>query len=185
MAEKLVAENSKMEGTGVGVSQWGGENMAEIETVQADTRETWASDRRKAAMAARLLACCLGIEAEPAFDITGEASSKYQRSRPYGMGDCVFKDTWDVSSDEELGRFQILLVDEHGNILAESAQTYLLGHTMGLLERLPVRLSPNAPQWLKDALGEPSPREGRATGDMRRDAPGCLRPVTTQPASTA
>jgi len=130
--------------------------MTEALTVQAEAREVWASDRRKAAMAARLMVCCLGIPAEPGFSLSAPGGGRMS-GRPYAMGECVFKDAWDVAPDAECGRLELLLVDEHGNILAKSGQTYPLGHALDLLARLPLGLSPHAEDWLKDALGERGP----------------------------
>ena len=89
--------------------------MTETLTTDAEVRQVWASDRRKAALAARLLACCLGIQARPGFDLTGEQRGGPQRSKAYAMGECVFKDAWDVSPEEECGRLELLLVDEEGS----------------------------------------------------------------------
>ena len=143
--------------------------MAEILAVESDAREVWARDRRKAALAARLLACCLGIPAEPGFDLAGQDRGGYQRTRPYAMGECVFKDASDDSPDEECGRLQLLLVDEHGNVLAQSKETHPLGNALDLLERLPLRVSPHADGWLKNALGEPGPAAARPS-------PGAAQP---------
>ena len=143
--------------------------MAESETVQIKTEEIWAGDRRKAAMAARLMACCLGIQARPGFDLTGEQRGGYQHSKVYAMGECVFKDAWDVSpEEEEFRRLELLLVDEEGNILAKSEQHYTLGHALDLLERLPLRVSPHANNWLKNALGEPGPATARPSSGATR-----------------
>ena len=139
----------------------GGVNMEEVATVQMEVKEIWASDRRKATMAARLMACCLGIQAEPGFDLNGLEEGTSSRRTPYAMGDCVFKDAWDVSTGEECGRLELLLVDEKGNILAKSKETHALGHALDLLERLPLRASPHAEEWLRNALGEPGPAAAR------------------------
>ena len=56
-------------------------------------------------------------------------------------------------------------MDEEGNALAESAGAFRIGQALDLLGKLPLRLSPHADRWLKDALGEPGPREGRAAGN--------------------
>jgi len=137
--------------------------MAEVSTVESEASAVWASDRRKAAMAARLMACCLGIQARPGFDLTGEQRGGHQRSKAYAMGECVFKDAWDASPEDESGRLELLLVDEEGNILAKSEQNYQLGHALDLLERLPLRVSPHADEWLKNALGEPGPATARTS----------------------
>jgi len=143
--------------------------MAEVSTVEGETREVWASDRRKAALAARLMVCCLGVPAEPGFNLGALGQGKSSRRRPYAMGECVFKDAWGVSPDEECGRLRLLLVDEQGNILAKSEQTYTLGHALDLLERLPLRVSPHADNWLRNALGEPGPAAARPS-------PGAAQP---------
>ena len=131
--------------------------MSETLTTDAKVGQVWASDRRKAALAARLMVCCLGIQAEPGFNLGEPGEGKSSRRTPYAMGECVFKDAWDLSPDEECGRLQLLLVDEKGNVLARSKETYTLGHALDLLERLPLRVSPHADDWLKNALGEPGP----------------------------
>ncbi len=132
--------------------------MEEKSTVQTDAREVWASDRRKVAMAAKLMTCCLGIPVEPGFDLTGPANGDFQGQKPRDLGECVFKDAWYVGPADECQQLQLLLVDEKGNILVRSRGAYYLGHAMDLVDRLPLRLSPHADDWLKDALGEPGPK---------------------------
>ncbi len=50
--------------------------------------------------------------------------------------------------------YQILVVDEEGNALAESKELFQIERALELLGNLPLRLGPYADQWLKDALGE-------------------------------
>ncbi len=143
--------------------------MEESSTVQAKEKEAWARDRRKAALAARLMTCCLGIDARPGFDLGAEQAGRRQRSKPYGMGDCVFKDAWEADVEDESGRLELLLVDEHGNILAQSEGNFTLGRALDLLERLPLVVSPHADDWLKNALGEPGPATVRPPGAVQND----------------
>jgi hypothetical protein len=113
-------------------------------------------------MAARLMWCCLGIQAEPAFDVTDPngADTPNVKAEPYGIG--LFKNAFDFSADGEKVELQLLIADEKGLIKAESKQFFPLGHRLDLLARLPLPLSPRAQQWLKDALGEAGPNTGQA-----------------------
>ena len=122
-------------------------------TAEITEEERRARDRNKAATAAIFLARSLGIRAEPAFDLT---SSEGRVGKGYiipPLGEVVHKDAFDMGCSGEDRELQLLLVDERGNILAESKELYSLGQALELLDRLPMSLSPGAEQWLKDALG--------------------------------
>ncbi len=45
--------------------------------------------------------------------------------------------------------------------LTKSEQNHQLGYALDLLERLPLRVSPHADEWLRNALGEPGPATAR------------------------
>jgi hypothetical protein len=140
--------------------------MEQIETTTTlDTsgQEKRAWERRAATMAARLMWCCLGIEAEPGFDITrgrGAGDAKIEAPH-YGIG--LFKDALDFSADGEEIQLQLFIADENGLIKAASKRWFPLGHALDLLSRLPLPVAPQASQWLKDALGESGPTAGRAS----------------------
>lgn len=136
--------------------------MAETLTLEMSDQERRAWERRAATMAARLMWCCLGIQAEPAFDVTDPngADTPKVKLEPYGIG--LFKDAFDFSADGEKVELQLLVTDEKGLIKAESRQFFPLGHALDLLARLPLPLSPCAQRWLKDALGEAGPTTGQA-----------------------
>ena len=128
--------------------------MAVISVMNVSDQERRASDRRKATMAARLLASCLGIEVEPAFDVSNPLAADTARVKADSFGDGLYKDIFDMGARGESPELQLLVVDEKGLIKAESKQLFSLGQALDLLERLPLALSPRAPQWLKDCLGE-------------------------------
>jgi len=135
--------------------------MAETVVETLGDEERRASDRRKAAVAARLLNCCLGIAAEPSFDLscaTGRASATV---KDIPLGDGMYKDVFDFGAAGEMPELQLLVVDEDGRIKAESKQMYTLGEGLALLGRLPLPLSPWAERWVKDCLGEAGPARGR------------------------
>jgi hypothetical protein len=136
--------------------------MAKIAIVEMSDNERRAQDRCMATMAARLLWCCLGIQAEPAFDVTNPnvADTPNVKLEPYGIG--LFKDAHDFSFDGEKVELQLLVTDEKGLVRAESSRLFPLGHGMDLLARLPLPVSPRAVKWLKDALCETGPAAGRA-----------------------
>ena len=134
--------------------------MTETLTGDAEIRQLWASDRRKAMMATRLLVSCLGIEAEPGFDLTNPEERNVASRKPKGLGECLFKDAFCESMDQESWHLQLLVVDEKGNVLAQSKGMRALGHGLDLLEKLPLRVSPHAEDWLKDAMGERRLGEG-------------------------
>ena len=134
--------------------------MTETMTGDVAVRQVWASDRRKATMATRLLVSCLGIEAEPGFDLTEPEDKNLATRKPKALGECLFKDAFCESMDQESWHLQVLVVDEKGNVLAQSKGMRALGHGLDLLERLPLRVSPHAEGWLRDALGERRPGQG-------------------------
>lgn len=136
--------------------------MAETLVLEMSDQERKAWGRRAATMAARLMWCCLGIQAEPAFDVTNAngADTPNVKLESYGIG--LFKDAFDFSADGEKVELQLLITDEKGLIKAESRQFFPLGHALDLLARLPLPLSPRAQQWLKDTLGEAGPVAGQA-----------------------
>lgn len=135
--------------------------MAQTETLEMSDQERRAWDRRAATMAARLMRCCLGIEAEPAFDVTNPngAGTARVKGEPYGIG--LFKDAFDFRACAEVPELQVLIVDEKGLTKAESKELFSLGQVLDLLAKLPLPVAPRAAQWLKDALGEAGPAAAR------------------------
>jgi hypothetical protein len=139
--------------------------MGEMETTatlvtSSPARSGW--ETQAATMAARLMWCCLGIEAEPGFDVTGGQGGWATKVEAplYGIG--LFKDVRDFSANGEETQLQLLIADENGFIKAASKRWFPLGHALDLLSRLPLPVAPQASQWLKDALGEPDPTAARA-----------------------
>jgi len=135
--------------------------MAEALVLDLVDRERLASDRRKATVAARLLTCCLGIPAEPAFDVTCPTGRDTAVLKEAPLGEGLFKDAFDFAALAETRDIQLLVVDENGRIKAESKECYPLGEALELLERLPLPLSPRTDRWLKDCLGEAGSASGR------------------------
>jgi hypothetical protein len=129
-----------------------------LETADEE-RRAW--DRRQATMAARLLTCCLGIAAEPAFDVTSPTGRDTAILKETPLGEGLYKDAFDFAGLAESRDIQLLVVDENGRIKAESRQCHPLGGALELLQRLPLPLSPRAERWLKDCLGEGGPARGR------------------------
>ena len=127
--------------------------MAEVTAVGMSREERMASDRRKAAAAAVFLARVLGIQAEPGFDLASSSGRDGERFEAQPYGEYVYKDVFDMGRWGEQRKLQLLLVDECGSIVAESAQLYTVGAALGLLERLPLPLYPKAERWLQEALG--------------------------------
>jgi len=151
--------------------------MAETVAIEADgmgVEERRAADRRKAAMAARLLACCLGIPAEPAFDLADPAGRDCGRFRDQPYGDGLYKDLLDLGCWGGARQVQLRVLDECGRVKAESRRLYSLGQAVELLERLPLPLFPRAGRWLRDALGETRPVAARPS-------PGTARPLRPSP----
>ena len=132
----------------------GGECMAEKLAIEMKDEEGRAWDRRQATIAARLLACCLGIPAEPAFDVSDSGGRDRAKAKGMPLGQGLFKDAFDITGGSETPSLQLLVVDENGETKARSKQAYYLGHGLDLLERLPLPLSPGAERWLKNCLGE-------------------------------
>ena len=86
--------------------------MTETLTGDGEIRQVWASDRRKATMATRLLVSCLGIEAEPGFNLTDPDDRNLATRKPKALGECLFKDAFCESMDQESWHLQLLVVDE-------------------------------------------------------------------------
>jgi hypothetical protein len=134
------------------------ETLAALEAADEE-RRAW--DRRQATSAARLLTCCLGIAAEPAFDVTSPTGRDTAVLKEMPLGEGLYKDAFDFAGLAESRDVQLLVVDENGRIKAESKQCYPLGEALELLQRLPLPLSPQADRWLKNCLGEAGPATGR------------------------
>ena len=118
------------------------------------TKDVRVTDRRKAAMAARLMTLCLGIDAKPAF---GSASQRGLDPEPAGLsprGLGLFKHAEEFKGLDGEALLVLHVVDEDGRVLASSTSMYSLGRGLGLLERFALPLSPLAARWLKQALGE-------------------------------
>jgi hypothetical protein len=69
-------------------------------------------------------------------------------------GDCLFKDVLELGIRGEAQKIQLLVVDGKGSVKAKSKVLFSPGNAMDLLKKLPLPLSPRAPQWLKDCLRE-------------------------------
>jgi hypothetical protein len=63
-------------------------------------------------MATRLLVSCLGIEAEPGFDLTDPDDRNLATRKPKALGECLFKDAFCESMGQESWHLQLLVVDE-------------------------------------------------------------------------
>ena len=134
--------------------------MAEKSAIEMGDEEGLAWDRRQATIAARLLACCLGIPAEPAFDVSGSGGRDRAKAKDMALGQGLFKDAFDITDGSETPSLQLLVVDENGKTKARSKQAYYLGLGLDLLERLPLPLSPRADRWVKDCLGQRGDNHG-------------------------
>jgi hypothetical protein len=134
--------------------------MAEKLAIEMKDEEGLAWDRRQATIAARLLACCLGIPAEPAFDVSASRGRKGAKVKDRALGQGLFKDAFDLSDGPDTTYLQLLVVDETGRTKARSKQAYYLGHGLDLLERLPLPLSPGAEGWIRNCLGEGGDNHG-------------------------
>jgi len=127
----------------------------EVEVWREGSDETRRGrDRNIAAAGAIFLARCLGIDAEPGFDLANSRGRDGRSFKALPFGQMAFKTLFDMGVFGEQRQLQLLLVDEAGCIVAESRQLYSLGKALDLLDRLPVPLAKNADGWLKDALGE-------------------------------
>ena len=131
----------------------------------------------KCAMAARLMSCCLDIDAEPAFHMTNphDAASPRAKAEPYGIA--LFKDALSFSADGEEVELQLLIVDENGLVKALSKRWFPLDRALDLLARLPLEVAPHADKWLKDALGEVGTAAGEAVADRAASAGAQIREV--------
>jgi hypothetical protein len=131
-----------------------------VSLMNVSDQERRATDRRKATMAARLLASCLGIQAGPAFDVSDPLAADTPKLKAEPYGDGLYKDVFDLSARGESAALQLLVVDEMGKLKAESKESYSLGQALDLLERLPLPLSSQAQQWVKDCMGETTTKFG-------------------------
>ena len=139
----------------------GGEGMKEVSKGQMDAREIWASDRRKAAMATKLLACHVGVAIEPGFDLAEPGDKELASRKPLALGECLFKDARCEVVAGEYWYLRLLVVDEKGNVLARYKRSHPLGHALDMMGRLPLPPSPRAEDWLKKAMGEGRPVSGQ------------------------
>jgi hypothetical protein len=134
--------------------------MARKSAIEIKDEERLAWDRRQATIATRLLACCLGIPAEPAFDVSGSGGRDRAKVKGMPLGQGLFKDAFDLSDGPDATYLQLLVVDETGRTKARSKQTYPMGHALDLLERLPLPLSPGAAGWIGNCLGQGGDNHG-------------------------
>jgi len=72
------------------------------------------------------------------------------KSESYGGH--LFKDVLELGIRGEAQKIRLQVVDGKGSVKAESKRLLPPSTAIGLLKKLPLPLSPGAPQWLKDCL---------------------------------
>ena len=128
--------------------------MAE-EVMNGSDQMRRARDKRLAVLAARLMQTCLGVPAEPGFEVNSPSAADTARRSAPPYGSCLFKDVFDCSVSGEESMAEVLIVDEQGLIKAASRDARPIGEALALAAKLPLEVSPRAQQWVMDSLGEP------------------------------
>jgi len=78
-------------------------------------------------------------------------------SKSESCGGRFFKDILEFGIRGEAQKIRLQVVDGKGSVVSDSKGVFALGEAIDLLRKLPLPLSPSAPQWLKDCLGENNP----------------------------